>query len=855
MGSNTLLKMNLPSASNPSLSRRQFLAASAAATAALCASGPLLPLAAGAAISNHRGLSLNGEWQAARTGSEDWIAAKVPGCIHTDLLAAGKIPDPFYRDNEKDIQWIGKTDWLYRRSFQIDAEMLQYEQVLLRCEGLDTLATISLNGREVGRTDNMFRVWEFNVKPLLKPGENRIEILFGSPVLFVEALEAKRKENKGVTGRAWLRKQPCQFGWDWAPTLVTSGIWRGISLEAIDLARLDDVLILQDHSMKDRVSLNVAVNAKVLGQTPLNARVTVTQDKRSVVAAKFKLAGGQGAGDLVVRKPKLWWPAGLGGQPLYLVRVDLLDDQDHVLDSTSRRIGLRTLAIMEPHDDKPLRFAANGVEFFAKGANWIPADSFSNRVSAERLRQYVADAAAVNMNMLRFWGGGYYEEDALFDACDEMGICVWVDFKFACASYPAFDPAFVENVRGEARDNLKRLRHHPSIAVWCGNNEISLLVKDDWSEFSMGRDGYDRLFKQALGDEVKAMSPQAGYVSGSPDCGDVHYWEVWWGARTFEAYRELSGFMSEFGYQSYPEPRTVYSYTNAEDRASTMTDIMKWHQRCPLGNDRIRNMTGNYFRPGKDFDSTLWISQLVQAYGIKLGAEYWRQHMPRSMGCLYWQYNDCWPVASWASVDYYGRWKALHYAARHFYEPIMISGLEDTKKNSVDVFVTSDLLSAGEGAVEWKVADLHGSALGEGSLAVAIPAQNSRVVKTLDLAQLSQAHGQDNLLIWLRLSRGRRVISRNLVTFARPKDLHLIEPNLKTDITETRSGFRVALSSEKPALWAWLSLTGSDATYSENFIHLDGRAPVEIMVAPKAPLSKVEFARQLRARSLFDTYS
>ena len=310
----------------------------------------------------------------------------------------------------------------------------------------------------------------------------------------------------------------------------------------------------------------------------------------------------------------------MGDQPLYHVQVDLLDEAGNILDTITKRIGLRTLGIVEAQDDQPLHFTVNGVDFFAKSANWIPADAFSNRVSPAQLRQYVADAVAVNMNMLRFWGGGYYEEDALYDACDEMGICVWVDFKFACASSPAFDAAFVENVRHEARDNLLRLRHHPCIAVWCGNNEISLLVKDDWSIMSMARDGYESLFKKALADEVKSYAPQASYVSGSPDCGDVHYWEVWWGMRTFEAYRELKGFMSEFGYQSYPEPRTVNSYTVAEDRLSTMTDIMKWHQRCPLGNDRIKNMTGNYFRTGKDFDSTLWVSQFVQAYGIKLPA-------------------------------------------------------------------------------------------------------------------------------------------------------------------------------------------------------------------------------------------
>ncbi|HTI98948.1 MAG TPA: hypothetical protein VL527_08690, partial [Dongiaceae bacterium] len=787
----------------PTINRRRFLATTATATAALCAAGgTFLPLSARAAASNRQWLSLNGAWEMAKVDSTDWTPATVPGCVHTDLLAVGKIPDPYYRDNEKQVQWIGETDWVYRRTFTADSALLAHRQVLLVCEGLDTLATVKLNGQTVGQADNMFRTWEFDVKPLLQPGANTIEVLFAAPMKFVNALEAKRKENKGVTGRAWLRKEPCNFGWDWAPTLVTSGIWRSIGLEGIDTACFDDVLILQDHNRKNRVSLAVTVNAHAVTSARLVAYVTVTRSGQLVDKAKIRLTQGAGSGKVTVSDPELWWPAGMGGQALYDVRVELQDATGTVLDSTTKRIGLRTLEILEPAGkEAPLRFKVNGVEFFAKGANWIPADAFPNRVTTEQLRQYVADAVAVNMNMLRFWGGGYYEEDALYDACDELGLCVWADFKFACASYPAFDDKFVENVRHEARDNLKRLRHHPCIAVWCGNNEITLLVKDDWSEFSMGRDGYEKLFKHVLGDEVKTYSPQTSYVSGSPDCGDVHYWEVWWGARTFEAYRELSGFMSEFGYQSYPEPRTVHSYTKPEDCASTMTDVMLWHQRCPLGNTRIKNMIGNYFREGKDFDSTLWISQLVQAYGIKLGAEYWRQHMPESMGCLFWQYNDCWPVASWASVDYYGRWKALHYAARHFYAPLMVSGLENLKEQNMALYVTSDQLNATSGVVTWKITDLAGTRLGGGKLSVAIPAQKSVVATKLELAELCRQHGQNNLLVWLKLTVGDREVSRNLVSFARPKELELQPPELQADIAATHLGYRVTLSAKKPAFW------------------------------------------------------
>ncbi len=846
--------MNSSTSATNAVNRRHFLATSAAATAALCLGGTLIPRSAGAALPNRRRIPLDGAWQVAPAGTEEWIPATVPGCIHTDLLAAGKIPDPFYRDQEKAAQWVGKTDWRFRRTFQVDEAALAHQTVRLRCEGLDTLATLQLNGQPVGQTDNMFRTWEFDVKPLLKAGENQIEILIQSAVAFTKELDRRRRENTGVTGRSWLRKQPCQFGWDWAPTLVTSGIWKSISLEAIHVARLADVLILQDHSAKNQVGLTVELAALAVVKQPLQAKVTVLHEQQTLATTSVKLSKDQGRCDLTLKNPQLWWPAGLGEQPLYQVQVELLDDAGQLLDITTKRIGLRTLSVLEKTETQPLRFVVNGVEFFAKGANWIPSDAFSNRVTPERLRQYVADAVAVNMNMLRFWGGGYYEEDALFDACDELGLCVWADFKFACASYPAFDEKFVDSVRSEARDNLQRLRHHPCIAIWCGNNEVSLLVKDGWSVVSMAREGYDYLFKQVLGDTVKTYAPQTSYVSGSPDCGDEHYWAVWWAARTFEAYREVGGFMSEFGFQSYPEPRTTHSYTSAEDRTSTLSDVMKWHQRCPQGNDRIKSMTGNYFREGRDFDSTLWISQLVQAYGIKIGAESWRQRMPGSMGCLFWQYNDCWPGASWASVDYYGRWKALHYAARHFYAPVLISGLENPKARTVDLFVTSDRLEVCPATAEWQVTNLQGALLLSGQLAAAIPPRTSRNLKTLDLTPLAKEHGSNQLMVWLKLTVAGQPVSQNLVTLARPKDLDLLDPKLSPRVAPTKTGFRVEITSETPALWAWLSLANTDARYSDNFVHLNGRDMVAIEVTPAKPMSVADFEKALTVRSLYDTY-
>ncbi len=805
-------------------------------------------------------LSLNGAWEFITAGGDDWLPASVPGCVHTDLLAAKKIPDPFYRDNEKLVQWVGETNWTYRRTFEVSAADLAHDRVLLRCEGLDTFATVRVNGKELGHADNMFRTWEFDAKPVLQAGTNTIEISFESVLPYMEKRNAERPlyEWSGPhepKGRAWVRKEPCNFGWDWGPVLITCGIWKNIELVMFDEARLSDVAILQDLSNKQSAKLTVQVAAETTRPSALQAVIHVTQGNKTIADATVNLVDGKATADLAINDPQLWWPNGMGQHPLYTVQVDLLGPNQTLLDSSVKRIGLRTIELLPADQTHSIRFAVNGVPFFAKGANWIPADAFANRVTPEKLRRYVADAAAVNMNMLRFWGGGYYEEDALYDACDELGILVWADCKFACSSYPAFDPAFMENVRQEISDNVRRLRHHPSIAVWCGNNEISLMTKPEWSTNSMGKADYDKLFSGLIADEVKTCDPQALYVPGSPEVGDVHYWQVWHGGKTFDAYRTLNGFMSEFGFQSFPEPKTVDAYTAPEDRTSLHTPVMDWHQRSAgNGNKMISDMTERYFKPAKDFDSALWLSQILQGYGIKTGAEFWRQNMPQSMGCIFWQYNDCWPVTSWSSVDYYGRWKALHYMARRFYSPVLVSGLENTTNQSVDIYVTSDLLESSPGELIWEVTDPKGLPLATGIETLKLPAQSSHMVNHLDLRELTRKYGANNLLVWLKVAVPGQPVSENLVTLVYPKELALVNPHLKPVIKKNGDVFQVTLTAKAPALWTWLTLNGVDATYSDNFNHVRPGSPLEITIKPGQTMTRSEFTDALQAHSLFDTY-
>ena len=818
-------------------------------------------------------LDLGGRWLVSKAGDSEAIPATVPGQVHTDLLAAKKIPDPFYRDNEKAIQWVGEAKWVYRREFNVAAEILARRHVLLRCNGLDTLATIRLNGAVVAHTDNMFRTYEFDVKKLLKPAGNTLEIAFDSVVPFVRAKEAQRKlPTWAYPGAAYVRKEPCNFGWDWGPTLITCGIWRSIGLVAFDSARLDDVAILQDHSQKGKVLLTIQAAANPATAASLTAKATVTFKGKGAGAATAALKEGKANMQIAVADPQLWWPAGMGAQPLYTVKVELLGERGTILDSSSKRIGLRTLRTIEQTKEMPLHFVVNGVAFFSKGANWIPADCFANRVTKDILRRYVEDAVAANMNSLRLWGGGYYEDDALFDFCDELGVCVWMDFKFGCTTYPSFDAAFLESVQQEARDNLKRLRHHPSIAVWCGNNEIMFFRGEEtWTDKKMSAADYYKLFRDTLGDEVRQLAPQSDYVTGSPDCGDVHFWDVWHGGKPFEAYRDIHGFVSEFGFQSFPEPKTAKTFTTAADRDSVYSYVMKYHERSnrmyleakedgTIGTDKIMKLVKQYFRDPKDFESTLWLSQITQAHGIKYGAEGWRREMPKSMGCVYWQYNDCWPCSSWSSVDYFGRWKALQYAAKRFYAPLLVSGAEDAKARTVALYVTSDRMEACQGKLAWTVTDVAGKILKEGSLDLDIPARQSRKVQTLDLKKDLPDQSLDDILVWLELSVGGETVSDNLVTLVYPRQLNLRDPQLRAEVSAAKASgndgaYTVKLTAKHPAMWTWLELDGADARCSQNFVPVRGNRPVEITVRPATPMPKEAFQKALRVRSLYDTYS
>ena len=817
-------------------------------------------------------IALDGKWTLRQEGSGGKIPALVPGCVHTDLLAAGRIPDPYVRDNEKRLQWIGKTGWTYSREFTIPAHVLDHDRVLLVCEMLDTLAMVTVNGRVAGKADNMFRTWEFDVKKLLRPGKNTISVKFDSPFPYIEKKQGKRRMLTGewirLDGSPWIRKEPCNFGWDWGPQLVTCGIQRPIWLVAFSQARIMDVHVTQNHLSRKLVALDVEIGAEITGSGEIVASVGLWMKGTPRAGGVTRLKNGKGRIRILVRDPELWWPAGMGGQPLYDLRVDLIGSKGR-LDGDRKRIGLRTLKLEEKKDKwgRSFRFLANGVPFFAKGADWIPADTFQSRVTAADFRRLLADARDANMNMIRVWGGGVYENDVFYDIADELGLCVWQDFMFACNPYPAFDAGFMANVRTEAEDNIRRIRHHACLALWCGNNEMEwFCVSDKWTDNRMSRKDYQKLFDRLLPDAVRSLDPGRDYIPSSPYSpderrnpdnpgnGDAHLWGVWHGRQPYEWYRKcLHRFVSEFGFQSFPEPRTVEGITAPGDRNVT-SPVMEHHQRSGIGNTLIMQYMLDWFRVPKDFESTLWLSQILQALAIKYGVEHWRRNMPRVMGTIYWQLNDCWPVASWASIDWHGRWKALHWAAKRFFAPVLVSGVEDAKKGMVTVHVTNDRLEAVTGVLRWTATDAAGKRLDGGSKRVRAGANADTVVERIVLKKIMDRKGPADLLVWLELVVADKRVSDNLVYFSRPKQMNLEDPGIKTAASAARDGtFLVKLSARKAALWTWLDL-GCDARYSDNFIHLRPGAKVTVEVKPLKTMPLGRFRRLLRVHSLVETF-
>ena len=819
-------------------------------------------------------LQLDGAWEFRSDVSDEWRLGNVPGCVHGDLLQLGAIPDPNWRTNEVDLQWIGQTAWTYRRTFTLDAAVLENAHAVLQAEGLDTLATVRINGSELAKADNMHREWKWEAKPFLHAGTNEIEIRFESPLPYLQEkgkihpLEAWN-EYYGIRHRGWLRKQHSNFGWDWGPVLVSCGIWRSLSLRAWSGPLLRDVRVSQAHG-DDGVRLTASVE---LSENSAGGTFEVELIHEGSPVAKGAAALAQAAsGSLTVSipDPKLWWPAGLGAQPLYHLRVRLLDERGTERDSWERKIGLRTLRLVRQPDTwgESFHFEANGIPFFAKGANWVNPLPYPEWPAGEGWKQLLRDAVLANHNMIRIWGGAYFCPDEFYDLCDELGLTVWQDFLYACGPYPAFDPAFLANIDLEARDNIRRLRHHASLALWCGNNELEGAFNGkEWTNMKMSFEDYDKIFNGILKNATEELDPQGNYWPASPLCtandrsavneeaGDAHVWEIWFSDAPFENFRKhRNRFISEFGFQSMPALKTVESFTLPEDRQFN-SPVLEHHQRSGPGNVQQLKGVLSWFRFPNTFAGQLNLSQLVQANCVKTGVEHWRRSMPRTMGALYWQLNDCWPCPSWSSIDFAGRWKALHYFSARFFAPVLISGLEDSDKGTVEVHLTNDRPDAVPGTVTWRVLDLEGNVLLENKLDAPVPGLASSLVTVVHLHQIEPRPAWSGIFVQLEFQARDGTRASNLVLLERPKKMDLKDPGLTFEIHPAAGGsFEITVSARHPALWVWMETDDFDLRLSDNFSPVFPGRPWKVMASPSEAVSADRLRSALRLGHVRQTY-
>jgi len=817
-------------------------------------------------------LSLAGAWEFRQSDSAEWLPATVPGGVHTDLLALGRIPDPFVADYEKRVQWVAESDWTYRRMFDCPADLLTQENIFLVCDGLDTLAKVTLNDQVLGSTENMFRQYEWDISSLLKSGnKNELVIDFKSPVGYATDEQAQRAlagVPHAIPGSPHLRKAPCQFGWDWGPQLPPVGIWKDIRLEGYNQARFSQTHLQQLHD-DGKVSLKVKGEIQTWEETPLSVTIRVASPTGSSVEETATITLDRVQVEIPISKPELWWPNGYGDQPLYEVEVSLVGGDKTILDQHTYQIGLRTIELRQQEDQwgRSFAFVVNGVPIMCKGSNWIPADSFPTRITDENLAYLIRSAGEAHHNMLRVWGGGFYEEERFYDLCDRYGILVWQDFIFSCSIYPLDEPEFLENVRKEVVENIRRLRHRASLALWCGNNEMEWgWVEWGWNQTPLQelKSAYDQFFHHTLLQWCQAEDPDTPYWPSSPSSdipfedpngqiqGDAHYWDVWHGRKPFTAYRDqYPRFMSEFGFQALPPLETIRTYAQEDDWNMT-SYIMEQHQKNASGNSLMVGQMLDTFRLPKDFPSMVYLSMVLQAEGIRYGVEHWRRYPNRVAGILYWQLNDCWPVASWSSLDYFGRWKALHYAACRFYAPLLLS-IEDAPPVQ-KVFVSNDRIEPWEGNINWSLETLEGDVVSTGKAHVSAPHQSSVLVSDFDFSELVDDDNRRELVFVAELWQGEQFIARQAAYFAPIKHISLTDPRIESKIYIREGRLIIQLTSQSYAPLVEVTLKGADVIFTDNYFNLPAGRQVQISCPLPADWTIEQVEKNIRVRSIFDSY-
>lgn len=758
--------------------------------------------------------TLNGKWTMTRVQTGDAYTVSVPCDNYTQLLNAGVIPDPYYGTNEKDVQWIGDEDWAYERKFTIDADDLNARKIVLSCDSLDTLCEVFVNGKYAGSGENAFIRYDFDIKKLVSEGENTVKIIFASPVKYVTQLQKETplpKNCNGTDGIPYLRKPACHFGWDWGPSIPLSGIMGDISVQCYN-DKLTDIEIKQIH---ENGKVTLKINPIVDGDASAAGNV-VCPDGSEIPFV--------GAAEVVIDNPELWWTRELSGkdkQPLYTVTASVGNNV------VTKKIGLRTIRLDRGADEFGGNFCfyLNNTPIFAKGANWILPDSLMGRVTTDTVDYYLNSAVAANFNMIRVWGGAYYADDYFYSRCDELGLLVWQDFCFACLMYPFYEDDFRENVMREVDYNVMRIKHHPSLALWDGNNEIETMFSYMPANLKIVQ-WYKKFFYEILQERVNSLDPDTPYIPTSPigkefrkgvtgdEWGDTHMWNVWHGQKPLNYYRKrLTRFCSEFGLESLPSMDAIKSFAEEKDCGLT-TEVFNSHQKCLNGNRKMLFYLLEKFYEPKNFEDMIYCTGLIQKECISDATEHWRRNRGRCNGSLFWQYNDCWQAPSWSSVDYTGKWKPLQYCARHFFEPVCVS-VEETKKN-YKIFAVNDTREEKKAEIVFKLSTLNGKAL-----------RTRRVEKTLPpLASVKIAEDalgkadRRNIFLSVKLYIDGELVSERTKIFAPDKALRLKSGTITKKVESIDGGLKITLSSPAFCRSVMVDIEGLSTPFSDNYFDL-----------------------------------
>ena len=795
--------------------------------------------------------TLHSDWTFCQVGDTLWSDAKVPGTIHQDLLNHNRIPNPFYGMNEEAVQWVENEDWMYRTSFVVTEEQLNRDAAVLELDGLDTYADVFLNGALILRSDNMFVGHKVSVKPVLRKGENRLLIRFRSAVK--EALPQWETngfdypaDNDHSSKRVsiYTRKAPYSYGWDWGIRLATCGIWRPVRLVFSDVARIEDYYVRQASVSASKADVDNRLEITNVTSQPVSALLKVayhySANDTKEVQKQIELRPGENTVSLpvMIDNPHLWMPNGWGEPSLYKFTASVSVDGVEVA-SQERQVGLRSIRVVMEDDEhgKSFYFEVNGHPMFAKGANFIPDDALLPNVTTERYKRIFEDVKAANMNMLRVWGGGIYEDDKFYDEADRNGILIWQDFLFACTTYP-HDPLFLKRVEAEAEYNIKRLRGHASLAMWCGNNEIYEGVRYwGWKNkytaeaFAEMNRGYDILFRQLLPDMVKRFDSDRFYMHGSPyeanwgrpeswKIADSHNWGTWYGRKPFESFdSEIPRFMSEYGFQAFPEMKTIRTFAEEKD-FELESPVMNAHQKATIGNALIKQTMGLYYKVPAKFEDLVYVGLVLQGQGMHHGIEAHRRNRPYCMGSLFWQLNDSWPVVSWSSIDYYGNWKAMQYQSQRAFAPVLINAIKEG--DDLCVYLISDELQDRDDVrLTVELMDFDGKSHGKWTHSGKLSANTSMLFLKKRVDEfLSKQDAATSFLRFTLKAKNGAALADEVFYFAYPKDQKLLEARIETSVKRRGEAIEMTLKADKLARDIFIEVPVQGVHFSDNFFDL-----------------------------------